>query len=207
MNGNPQGDQRPDRHSAEEPVERFRPTSGRLLGVVALVLAATVIVVGIVDHDGALPVTMIAGAVVFGALVWSSMLRPRVWATETDLVMRNMLDTVWIPLAAIETVVVRQVLAVGAGDSRYVSPAIGHTMRQTFKTSHGAPRKDATESYPVFVEERIYQLAEDARARLGIRRYSDEQVALARSVRRDLAWPEIVVLAVASVVFVGSILV
>ena len=122
---------------------------------------------------------MIAGAVAFGALVWSSMLRPRVWATESDLVMRNMLDTVRIPLAAIESVVVRQVLAVGAGDARYVSPAIGHTLRQTFKASHGAPRKPATESYPVFVEERICQLAEDARARLGVRRYSDEQVALA----------------------------
>ena len=191
---------------AEEPVERFRPTSGRLLGVVGLVLVAALVLAGILDNDGRLPVTMIAGAVVFGALVWSAMLRPGVWVTESDLVLRNMLDTIRIPLAAIESVAVRQVLAVGAGDSRYVSPAIGHTWRQTFKSSRGAAPQTATESYPVFVEERITQLAEDARARLGVKRYSDEQVALASGVRREPAWPEIAVLAVAAVVFVGSIL-
>jgi hypothetical protein len=191
---------------AEEPVERFRPTSGRVIGVVGLVLVAAVILVGILDHDEDFPVTMIAGAVVFGALVWSSMLRPRVWATESDLVLRNMLDTVRIPLAAIESVVVRQVLAVGAGDARYVSPAIGQTWRQTYKSTRGAARKTATESYPVFVEERISQLAEDARARLGVRRYSDEQVALASGVRREPAWAEIAVLTVATAVFVGSLL-
>jgi hypothetical protein len=192
---------------AEEPVERFRPTSGRVIGVVALVLVAAVILAGILDHDEEFPVTMIAGAVLFGALVWSSMLRPRVWVTESDLVLRNMLDTVRIPLAAIESVVVRQVLAVGAGDARYVSPAIGLSWRQTYKSTHGAARKTATESYPVFVEERISQLAEDARARLGVRRYSDEQVALASGVRREPAWAEIAVLTVATVVFVVSLLV
>lgn len=192
---------------AEEPVERFRPTSGRVIGVVALVLVAAVILAGILDHDGDLPVPMIAGAVAFGALVWSTMLRPSVWVTEDALVMRNMLDTVRIPLAAIETVVVRQVLAVGAGDARYVSPAIGHTWRQTFKSTHGGAPKTATESYPVFVEERISRLAEDARARLGVRRYSDEQVALASGVRREPAWAEIVVLTVATVVFLVSLFV
>ena len=178
-----------------------------MIGVVALVLVAAVILAGIFDHDEELPVPMIAGAVVFGALVWSSMLRPRVWVTEDDLVLRNMLDTVRIPLAAIESVVVRQVLAVGAGDSRYVSPAIGLSWRQTYKSTHdGAPRT-ATESYPVFVEERISQLAEDARARRGVRRYSDEQVALASGVRRQPAWAEIAVLTVATLVFVVSLFV
>jgi hypothetical protein len=189
---------------AEEPVERFRPTSGRVVGVVALGLVAAVILAGILDHDEDLPVTMIAGAVLFGALVWSSMLRPGVWVTESDLVLRNMLDTVRIPLAAIESVVVRQVLAVGAGDARYVSPAIGHSWRQTIKSTRGAP-KTATESYPVFVEERISRLADDARAKLGVRRYSDEQVALASGVRREPAWAEIAVLTVATVVFVVSL--
>jgi hypothetical protein len=192
---------------AEEPVERFRPTSGRVLGAVGLALVVAVVAAGVLDSDGDLPVTMIAGAVLFGALIWSAMLRPGVWVTESDLVMRNMLDTVRIPLAAIESVVVRQVLAVGAGDSRYVSPAIGQSWRQTYKSTHGAAPKTATESYPVFVEERISHLAEEARARLGVRRYSDEQVALASGVRRQPAWAEISVLAVAGVVFVVSLLV
>jgi hypothetical protein len=192
---------------AEEAIERFRPTSGRVLGAVGLALVVAVVAAGVLDRHGDLPVTMIAGAVLFGALIWSAMLRPGVWVTESDLVLRNMLDTVRIPLAAIESVVVRQVLAVGAGDSRYVSPAIGQSWRQTYKSTHGAAPKTATESYPVFVEERISHLAEEARARLGVQRYSDEQVALASGVRRQPAWAEISVLAVAGVVFVVSLLV
>jgi hypothetical protein len=134
------------------------------------------------------------------------MLRPRVWATESDLVLRNMLDTVRIPLAAIESVAVRQVLAVGAGDARYVSPAIGQSWRRTVKAGRGATRKPA-ESYPFFVEERIGRLAQDARARLGVRRYSAEQAALAEGVRRQPAWVEIGSLTVAGLVFVASLFV
>jgi hypothetical protein len=189
----------------EEPVERFRPTSGRIMGVLALALVAAVVVTGVLDRQHGPPLPVVAGAVVFGALVWSAMLRPRVWITESDLVLRNMLETVSIPLAAIETVVVRQVLAVSAGDARYVSPAIGNSWRQTIKSNRATERKAPADSYPVFVEERISRLAEDARAKRGIRRFSDEQVALAADVRRRPAWPEIVVLAVATVVFVVSV--
>ena len=190
---------------SEEPVERFRPTSGRVMGVLALILVAAVVVIGVLDRDHGFPMPVVAGAIVFGVLVWSAMLRPRVWATENDLVLRNMLDTVSIPLAAIETVAVRQVLAVSAGEERYVSPAIGDTWRQTIKSNRGGERKPATESYPVFVEERISKLAEDARARRGITRFSDEQVALAADVRRQPAWLEISLLAVATVGFVVSL--
>ena len=57
---------------------------------------------------------------------WSGpMLRPRVWATTTDLVMRNMLEHRADPARRDRDGRVRQVLAVGAGDPRYVSPAIG----------------------------------------------------------------------------------
>jgi hypothetical protein len=193
---------------AEEPVERFRPTSGRLLGVIGLVLAAAVVAAGLLDSDGDPPVPLIAGAVAFGVLIWSAMLRPRVWATESDLVMRNMFDTVRIPLAAIETVAVRQVLAVGAGDARYVSPAIGQSWRSTVKAGRAARKPaDAAESYPGFVEDRIRHLAQDAQARLGIRRYSAEQAALANAVRRQPAWVELGVLVLAGLVFVVSLFV
>ena len=190
---------------AEEPVERFRPTSGRLLGVIGLVLAAAVVAAGLLDSAGDLPVPLIAGAVAFGVLIWSAMLRPRVWATESDLVMRNMFDTVRIPLAAIETVAVRQVLAVGAGDARYVSPAIGQSWRRTVKAGHAARKPAAAEPYPGFVEERIRQLAQDAQARLGVRRYSAEQAELAKGIRRQPAWVEIGVLVLAGLVFVVSL--
>jgi hypothetical protein len=180
---------------SERPVERFHPTSGRIMGLLALVVAVGIVVLGLVDRDGGPPPPVIAAAIGAGIVAWAAMLRPRVWATQHDLVMRNMLHTVSIPLAAIEQVAVRQVLAVSAGEKRYVSPAIGKSWRQAVRSDSG-PREPspvpATRSYPDFVEERISRLAEDARARRGVQPLSDEQLALAAGVRRTWAWPEIV---------------
>ena len=194
------------RAPAEEKVERFEPTGGRVLGVIALVAAVAVVVIGIVDRDHGYPLSVVLGAAGFGILVWAAMLRPRVWVTEEQLVMRNMLHTVRIPLAAIEQVAVRQVLAVSAGEQRFVSPAIGRSLRQTVKANRKT-EPSATESYPVFVEERISRLAEDARAQRGVRRFSDEQAALAAGVHRTWAWPEIAGLAFFGLAFLVSLLV
>ena len=77
----------------------------------------------------------IAILAVLGALLsWMVLLRPALWRTSGDLVMRNMTSTDRIPLAAIDTVVVTQVLAVFAGGKRYVSPAVGYTVRQTVRS-------------------------------------------------------------------------
>ncbi|MCW2794210.1 MAG: hypothetical protein JWO76_3308 [Nocardioides sp.] len=191
----------------EEPVERFQPTSGRILGILGLVLAAGVIVIGLVDRDHGFPLPVVAGALAGGVLVWASMLRPRVWATQEHLVLRNMLHTAWLPLAAIEQVVVRQVLAVRVGEKRYVSPAVGRSWRQSIKTGRPTTAPDLAQSYPDFVEDRISRLAEDARAKAGVRLLSDEQLALASGVRRAWAWPEVVALVVSVGLFVLSLLV
>lgn len=192
---------------ADEPVERFHPTSGRIMGTIALVLATAVVVIGVLDREHGFPLPVVLGAVVFGILVWAAMLRPRVWATSDDLVMRNMLNTAHIPLAAIERVAVRQVLAVSAGERRFVSPAIGRSLRQTLKSNRRGTQQTAVESYPVFVEERISQLADDARTQRGVRRFSEEQVALGADVRTTWAWPEIVGLVGFGVAFLVSLFV
>lgn len=178
----------------QEPVEEFHPTSGRVQGVIAVTAAAALVVIGLRDVDSGFPAPLIAVCVLLGVLAWASMLRPRVWATADDLVMRNMLHTVRIPLAAIQTVVVRQVLAVGVGGGRYLCPAIGQSARATARSDQAGARKSATESYQVFVEERIGQLADNARSELGVEKHSEEQVALAAGVRRSWAWPEIAAL-------------
>ncbi len=195
------------RSAGQEPVEQFKSTSGRIMGAIALVIAVAVVVIGLVDRDHGYPLPVVLAAVVFGILVWAAMLRPRVWATGEHLVMRNMLHTAWIPLAAIEQVAVRQVLAVSAGDQRFVSPAIGRSFRQTLKANRRSDQPSATQSYPVFVEERIGRLAEDARAQRGVRRFSDEQVSLAAGVRRTWAWPEIVALVAFGLAFLVSLFV
>lgn len=186
---------------ADEVVERFRPTSGRITGVIALLMVAVVVAIGLLDREQGYSPPVTWAALVMGVLVWSAMLRPGLWATSTDLVMRNMLSTVSIPLAAIEQVLVRQVVAVRAGDQRYVCPAVGKSWRQTLQSDKPV-KPDAAMPYATFVEERLRQLAEDARSRAGVALLSDEQLALADGVRRTWAWPEIVALAVTSVGFV-----
>ena len=77
---------------------------------------------------------MVAGAVLAAVLAWASMLRPALWVAGEHLVMRNMLETVHVPLAAIEQLAVRQVLAVRAGDKRYVSTVVGRPWRKAVRT-------------------------------------------------------------------------
>lgn len=180
----------------DDVVEKFRPTSGRITGVLGLTLVAAVVLIGLVDREQGFPPVVIWSSLVAGVFVWSAMLRPRLWVTTSDVVMRNMFSTVSVPLVAIEQIIVRQVLALRVGDKRYVSPAVGKSWRKTL-TSGKAPKPGATQSYPEFVEERLSQLAEEARAKAGVKLMSDEQLALAAGVRQSLAWPEIAALVTA----------
>jgi len=199
----------------EEPVERFRPTGGLVSGVLALGFVVTVVVLGLADLAEGFPLPVVTAALVMGVLVWAAMLRPRVWATADELVLRNMLTTAFIPLAAIEAVVVRQVMAVSAGGRRYVSAAIGKPRskrarwggRGTRETPFGSVRKPGEPAYADFVADRISHLAESARARQGIALCSAEQQALAAGVRRTRAWPEIAALVLACLLFVASLVV
>lgn len=188
----------------DEVVEDFRPTSGRITGVLALALAVAIVAVGLVDREAGVPPLLMAVAVLCGVLVWGAMLRPRLWVTSHDLVMRNMLSTVHIPLAAIERIAVRQVCAVSAGEQRFVCPAVGRSWRQSLLSER--PGRKAKESasppYATFVEERLHWHAERRRIEEGVTLLSDEQLALAAGVRRVWAWPEIVALALAGLAVV-----
>jgi len=178
-------------------VERFAPTSGRFSGVAGLVTAGAVLVLAAIDWDNGAPLGIAIVTVLAAVLVWAAMLRPALWVTARDLVMRGMFGTYRIPLAAIDTVVVTQVLAVKVGGKRYVSPVIGYTVRQTMKAkvregqgpTSAAP--GPAHDHQAFVEARLDYMAQDARDRLGIRRGSPEQQALAADVRHSWAWPEL----------------
>ncbi len=183
--------------------ETFTPTGGRAFGALAVGIGVVGVVVGLV---GGSSVTwwLVALGALFAALAWSALLRPRVSVTPETLVLRNMLDTVRIPMAGVEEVAVRQVLAVRVGERRFTSPAVGRSRRQLRRDGRGV-RPDHAEdvaalaeaSYGLFVEERIRSLAHDARDRRGLRAYSAEQGALLGEVRREWAVPEIAALATA----------
>lgn len=192
-----------------EPLEWLRPSSGRVMGWLGLGVAAMVAVAALAS-GGEARVGVALGAMFLGVLVWAALLRPAIAVSPSTLVMRNMLETVHIPMAAIESLTIRTVLAVRVGEKRYVSPAMGKSRRQTMRRDL-RQGKDSLELGPAkhdqpyadFVEERIRRLAEDARARDGIRRGSAEQLALADGVRRLPAWPEIGALAGTGLALVG----
>ena len=96
---------------------RFRPTGGRIMGGLAVVAALVVVAIAVAD-PGVVAGPVVAGAVTIGVLGWASMLWPRVSVTSEDLVLRTMVEYQRLPLAAIEDLAVRQVLAVRVGDKR-----------------------------------------------------------------------------------------
>ena len=167
-------------------VDRFHPTNGRLSGYVGLGVGTVVLAMAVAGWSTGRALGVAILALLGLLLVWVVLLRPAMWATERDLVMRSMYHTDTIPLGRIDRVAVSQVTAVTVGDKRYLSPVVGYTARQTVRAK-GASRKTATapsamDTYQVFVEERISHLAREARDRYG---------ATDAPVRRVLAWPEI----------------
>ena len=193
-------------------VVHFQPTSGRVTGWMTVVLAAVLVVAGVAYADEGFPLWVAALGLLVGVLAWATMIRPALWATPEHLVMRNLAETVHIRLAAIEEMAIRQVLAVRAGDRRYVSTVVGRTWRKTLQSRHrpgGLADKEAiapTEGmhYADFVENRLYDLVDKARTRAGVRIGSREQQALPDAVRREPAWLPIALIAVAVVLLVVS---
>ena len=208
--------------SEAKDVERFAG-GGRVTGVIGLVVAAGIVVIAITE-PGEIPLPVVAGALVAAVLIWSTMLKPQVSVAGDRLVLRNMLETIRIPLAAIEEVAVRQVLVVRVADKRFVSPGVGRSVRQAIRSGgDSSPRYTrpalgpalggATPSqiesgiaYADYVEHRIKDLVQLDRDRRRIRAYSDEAEALASEVSREPAFIEIVALAAATGFLVLSIL-
>ncbi|GAA5148185.1 hypothetical protein GCM10023340_21720 [Nocardioides marinquilinus] len=194
----------------EDVAERqvFRPTSGRVSGVLALLVGLGLAVLGLTTSGG-VEWALVAVGVFVAVLAWAAMLRPVVIVEDDRLVLRNMVDTVRIPLAAIEEIAVRQVLAVRVGERRFTSAAIGRSRRQIRRDDKlpGAgrdrsPVELAEDSYGMFVEDRIRTLSKQARERLGIAPFSDEQERLGAEVTKTPAVAEITGLAVPAVALV-----
>ena len=205
-------------------VEKFAPNGGTVIAVIGgLVVLAVVLSAG--------PSTWTRSRCgcrrwpcSAASLLYTSTVRPRVLVQGRDLVLRNMLSTVHIPLAAIEEIAVRQVMAVRAGGKRYVCAGVGRPLRQAMKGSAMQRAREqmgglggeiaqrgptqcarAGMNYADYVEIRIQELVNKDRARRGVKRYSPEADELARQVRRELAWPEIAALVATAVFFVIAV--
>jgi hypothetical protein len=210
----------------DEVIERFSPTSGRIPGILGLLVAAGVVVLWVWRPDDVAP-AVAAVAAVAGVICWAALLRPRVSASAETLYLRNMLETVEVPLAAVDELVLRQVLVLRVGEKKIVSPAVGRKLRKVAGVRQpilfgpdldsvmsepdeplSSDRRPATQvDYADHVEGRLRELVQAARDRHGVRRYSDEALALADDVRRRPAWPEIGALALALGLVAAAVLV
>ena len=132
-------------------VERFEPTSGQVTGWMTIVLAAVLAVAGVVYADDGFPLWVAATGLLVAVLAWAAMIRPALWATHEHLVMRNLVETVHIRLAAVEEMAIRQVLAVRVGEQRFVSTVVGRTWRKTLQSRHrpgGLADREASSTRP-----------------------------------------------------------
>ena len=194
-------------------IEKFRPTNSRVFGVLAVLSGAVIPVLWAVDRNAGIPGWLVWASLLFGVLAYGSMLLPALWVTPERLVLRNMLETVSIPLAAVEQVAVRQVTAVLAGEKRYVSSAVGRSWRQALRSNRAgqadptllAPSNPHDIPYADFVQQRIYARAGEERQRLGIANSSDEQLEAAAGIERRPMWPVIAAVALCVLGFVGAI--
>ncbi len=168
--------------SSARPVERFKPTSGILVGYAGMLfVAVTVGYVALRVHT-VTGLQVALGVLFFGVLIWMTQLRSRATAYADRLLLKNTVRDAVIPLLAIEEVSVRQTLNVWVGERRYVCIGIGQSMRSMVKgrksgssmlgqgrwrefsdkAERAAPDQTAM-SYEVFVVTRIEELVEQAK--------------------------------------------
>lgn len=176
----------------------FTATSGRVSGVVGLAAGALVVVLAVVE--GPAPVGVVLG-LLLALLSWLVLLRPRVGTRGSELLLRGMVSTVVVPLARVESVTARQVLAVWAGGRRYVSAAVGHPFREINRQRRiGGQLEEINpgkHAYADQVCELVVERAKQAR----------REGAPEGDSRREWAWPEITALAALGVALLVVLLV
>jgi hypothetical protein len=212
-------------------VQRFRATSGRVMGAVGLALCVAVAVMLVITESSSVAAPGVIACAFVGGAVWMALLRPRVTATASELHLRTVFQSITIPLASIETVLVRRYLLVRSGGRRYICPAISRPLRKTIRDELKWSGSNAMQpgasldrlgaatgenlrtevkseqelAYADFVEQRITALAANDRARRGIAERSEEEYELGSQVTRRTAWLEIGALAALAVAFLVTL--
>ena len=207
-----------ERAERQQPVERFKPTTGAFVGWSGLTLAAGTIVYVLLNEHNRFGLQLGLAALFAGVAVWVTQLRPRVTAYPDTLLMQGSIRDTHVPYVLIDKVAMAQTLNVWVGRKRYVCVGIGrvhrlrdaaagalaerqHAVRQPRLPVHRQGRVGGTEqksSYQVYVLDRITDLVAASKAR-GL---EDAEPR----VRQQYAVPEIAGLLVSGVAFALSLL-
>ena len=189
---------RPSRSAQTEPVHAFKPSNGTAMGTLGITMAVGVVLLVVLDERSlfGLRIALVAAAV--GVLSWMVLLRPRVTAYAETLLLRNTASDVHLPLAGIDSVVVRHALNVWVDGRRYTCAGIGRSSRSMLRPQgRGSAIGGGASDYASFVETTIDELASSARRDLR----GDPP-----PVRREWAVPELAVLGVLALAFAASFL-
>ena len=144
--------------------EKFPPTSGRVMGVLAVGLAVAVCVYAIVDGGGGFEAPVAWGAAFAAVVSYASLLRPAVRVEAGALLLRNMVDTNVIPLAAIDEVAVGRCWRSARTRSATSRRPSGNSFFRTIRPKTGRDGESEL-TYPDYVRDRILHLADGARRR------------------------------------------
>ena len=134
----------PSTPEGEAGVEWLPSSHGPVLPGLGLVIAGVLAVVAVVDRSrGSL--TLLGAAGLVAGLTWVALLRPRVGLQPAPavgrparyLVVRGLVTTVAVPLAAVTDVEVRQMLVVRAGEQRFASPTVGRSRKSLVRSGPG----------------------------------------------------------------------
>lgn len=179
-------------------VEKHASSGGRILAWIGFGFGVLAIGLALADGLDRAAITSVLVVLLAMVGVWCVMLRPAVILDGATLRLRNPLSDVRIPLAAVDAVVVRQMLVVhtrGGGPS-FRSTALTRSRREMMKYDAGKREHDPAESYADLVEERIHVSADNARD-LGLE---------AGSPTRTPAWPEVAAIMVLSLAVLAILL-
>lgn len=171
--------------------EIVRPNNGRVTGWMTVVVGVAV-AVGVAFNLSADTAVVGALGITLAVLGWASSLRPAMWLTADEIVLRNMVTTTHIPLAAVLAVSVRNLTLIEVATKRFRSPVLVRRRHRPSMVGLGRVEdfKEPTDRpHLVLLEDfldNVAQRTEAARTRAGIRLASAEQEALAGSVRRTV---------------------
>ena len=207
----------------ERVLERFKPTTGLVIGWAGVAIAVCTVVYIALQVHTVVGLRIGLGAVFAGVLVWATQLRPRVTAYTSSLLLKGSVRDARVPYVLIDEVTMGQTLNVWVGDQRFVCIGIGKSLgsdirQRAKKESQGSllgksRTRDFSEkadlagldqtamSYHTFVVTRIEELVDQARRDQKLAGRSADGAV----VRRPYAVPEIVAMAVAGAAFVASL--
>jgi hypothetical protein len=214
-------DQSAERTARQQPVERFKPTSGHFFGYVGIAVAGFALGYVVLFVHTVTGLRIGLGAVFFGVLVWMTQVRPRATAYPHHVVLKNSVRDAHVPLGAVDEVSIGQMLSLWVGETRYVCIGIGNTMRNDFKERRRSMLEEAevgtsrfselkrkadlanlderAMSYQTFVVTRLEELVEEAK-----REHARQQTE-PPAPHHEVAWPLVALLAVTGLAFVVSL--